>query len=95
MKYNIDKAKQIQELETNKKAQDFINDAQEVNKEIVEINKTSPIKGRKRPYNFYLDELLLQEVEAFLQEHGKYKESKSSFMEDSLRYFLAKRKSEV
>ena len=45
MKYNIDKAKQIQELETNKKAQDFINDAQEVNKEIVEINKIETHKN--------------------------------------------------
>lgn len=94
MKYNVkNKLAQIDRLESSTKAKEFIESASNANlthaKELT-LQKNHNVKPKdKKYYTFYLSESLLQEVEAFLNEFGVRGETKGSFIEDSLRFYLS------
>lgn len=99
MKYNIkSKIEKINELESNQKAQAIIESAslqeKTTKKEPVKETKKAE-KGNKKVYSFSLDQQIVEEIEEFLNDFGERKESKSSFLENSLRFYLNHRKQNI
>ncbi|MBR2112067.1 MAG: hypothetical protein IJ950_03875 [Helicobacter sp.] len=95
MKYNIkSKIEKINELESNKKAQAIIESASLQEKTTKKETKKAE-KGNKKVYSFSLDQQIVEEIEEFLNDFGERKESKSSFLENSLRFYLNHRKQNI
>lgn len=105
MNYNVkSKIDKINELESNQKAKAMIESAalQEkptpnahistTNQESSDENSTAHSKLKKKNVTFCINEALIPEIETFLQKFGKAGESKSSFVQDALRYYLVHRK---
>lgn len=98
MNYNAkSKIDKINELESNQKAREMIESAslQEIAPKKQTQERHEAKKTNKKAYTFSLAQEVLVEVEEFLNEFGKKGESKSSFIEDSLRYYLEHRKTQL
>ena len=98
MNYNAkSKIDKINELESNQKAKAMVESAslQETDTLKPTTANQESKKAHKKAYTFSLSQEILAEVEEFLKEFGRIKESKSSFIEDSLRFYLEHRKTQL
>lgn len=92
MKYNAkSKIDQIQNLESSQKAKAFIHATSTASNS---KDTEDSLRDRKN-FTFYLSESLLSQIETFLDEFGERKETKSAFIEDSVRHYLAYRKAHI
>lgn len=96
MNYNAkSKIDKINELESNQKAKAIVESASLQEKDMFAESKQTDKQASKKVYSFSLNPKILVEVEEFLNEFGKKGESKSSFIEDSLRFYLEHRKTQL
>lgn len=98
MNYNAkSKIDKINELESNQKAKAMVESASLQEKDtLIESKQASKQEsGGKKVFSFSLNPKILAEVEEFLKEFGRVKESKSSFIEDSLVFYLEYRKQQL
>lgn len=92
MNYNTkSKIEQLTKLESSQKAKEMVgaaslqtNDKQE--------SQAQEGKARKKNFILSLDENLIKQVDEFLQEFGKSKESRSSFVQEGIKSYLEHRK---
>lgn len=96
MNYNVkSKIDKINELESNQKAKAIVESASLQEKDMLTESKQANKQKSKKMYSFSLNSEILAKVEEFLNEFGKKGESKSSFIENSLRYYLDHRKTQL
>lgn len=96
MNYNIKKDKQ-QKIDKIDKAQTALepNRLKEAQKQQDSHSKDSHTKSHRKNLTIYMSEELVKEVDEFLQEYGKAKETRNAFAEESMRFYLAYRKSQL
>jgi len=58
-------------------------------------NNANHAKSNKKNLTLYVSKGLIKEIDVFLQEYGTAKETRNYFLEESMRFYLAYRKSQL
>lgn len=96
MNYNISKNKQ-DKINQIDKAQTALSPKGTTQAQTQKQTSTesSNIKSDKKNLTLYASEKLIKEIDVFLQEYGKAKETRNSFFEEAMRFYLDYRKSQL